>query len=214
MRPTQKAAVALIAGAIIHAIVGIVGQIAQSSTTVSDDMFSYPWTSVELVAICLVQALAFGLVLVGLAALRHSGVAGPTRAARLGLAVALGGTALFVLAELASIAVRDQYWDEGATGALGAMYGLATLLVGTGLAGAGIAARRAGRWDGWRPSALLACGLWTLAMFGVGLTPLMPLGVTVMGLLQAAVGAGLLTRPTPVGAGAQPAGATPSIALP
>ncbi len=214
MRPTQKAAVALIAGAIIHAIAGIVGQIVQSSTTVSDDMFSYPWTSAQLVVVSLVEALAFGLGLVGLAALRNSGVAGPTRAARLGLAVALGGTALFVLAELASIAARDQYWDEGATGALGSMYGLATLLLGAGLAAAGIAARRAGLWDGWRPSALLACGLWTLAMFGIGLTPLMPLGVTVMGLLQAAIGAGLLTRPTPVAVGAQPAGATPSIALP
>ena len=214
MRPTQKAAVALIAGAIIHAIGGIVGQIVESSTKVSDDMFSYPWTSDELVAVSLVEALAFGLGLVGLAALRSSGVAGPTRAARLGLAVALGGTALFVLAELASIAVRDQYLDEGAAGAVGGMYGLATLLLGAGLAAAGIAARRAGRWYGWRPSALLACGLWTLAMFGIGLTPLMPLGVTVMGLLQAAIGAGLLTRPTPVAAGAQPAGATPSIALP
>jgi hypothetical protein len=89
------------------------------------------------------------------------------------------------------------------------MYGLATLLLGAGLAAAGIAARRAGRWDGWRPSALLACGLWTLAMQAIVLTPLMPLGVTVMGLLQAAIGAGLLTRPTPVAAGAQPAGATP-----
>src|SRR5215204_2826519 len=83
MRPMQKAAVALIAGAIIHAIVGIVGQIVQSSTEVSDDMFSYPWTSAELVAVSLVEALAFGLGLVGLAALRNSGVAGPTRAARL-----------------------------------------------------------------------------------------------------------------------------------
>ena len=119
MRPTQKAAIALIAGAIIHAIVGIVGQFAQSSTLVSDDMFSYPWTSAELVAVSLVEALAFGLGLVGLAALRASGVAGPTRAARIGLAVALAGSALFVVAELASIAVRDQHWDEGAAGARG-----------------------------------------------------------------------------------------------
>jgi hypothetical protein len=50
-------------------------------------------------------------------------------------------------------------------------------------------------------------------MLGISLTPLMPLGVTVMGLLQAAIGAGLLTRPTPVTALAQPAGTTPSIAL-
>ena len=50
-------------------------------------------------------------------------------------------------------------------------------------------------------------------MLGIVLTPLMPLGVTVMGLLQIAIGAGLLTRPTPVNAGARPAAATPSIAL-
>src|SRR5215218_9598147 len=116
MRPTQKAATALIAGAIIHAAGGIVGQVVQASTRVSDDMFSYPWTSAELVAVSLVEALAFGLGLVGLAALRASGVAGPTRLARVGLGVALGGSALFVVAQLASIAVRDQYWDEGAAG--------------------------------------------------------------------------------------------------
>jgi hypothetical protein len=214
MHRTQKAAVALIAGAIIHAVGGIVGQVVQASTAVSDDMFSYPWTSAELVAVSLVEAVAFGLGLVGLAALRASGVAGPTRGARVGLGVALGGTALFIVAQLASIPVRDQYWDEGAAGTVGGLFGLATLLLGAGLTAAGVAARRARRWESWRPAALLACGLWTLAMLGIVLTPVMPLGVTVMGLLQAAIGAGLLTRPTPVAAGAQSAGAIPSIALP
>jgi hypothetical protein len=213
MRPTQKAAIALIAGAIIHAAGGIVGQVVQASTQVSDDMFSYPWTSAELVAVSLVEAVAFGLGLVGLAALRASGVAGPTRAARIGLGVALAGSALFVVAELASIAVRDQYLDEGAAGAVVGVFGLATLLLGAGLAAAGVAARRARLWESWRPTALLACGLWTLAMLGIVLTPLMPLGVTVMGLLQAAIGAGLLTRPTPVAARAEPATASLSIAL-
>jgi hypothetical protein len=213
MRPTQKAAIALIAGAIIHAVGGILGQVVQASTLVTDDMFSYPWTSAELVAVSLVEAVAFGLGLVGLAGLRASGVAGTTRAARMGLGLALAGSALFVVAELASIAVRDQYLDDGGAGAVGGLFGLATLLLGAGLAAAGVAARRAGRWESWRPTALLACGLWTLAMLGIVLTPMMPLGVTVMGLLQAAIGAGLLTRPTPVGARAQPAGATPPITL-
>jgi hypothetical protein len=214
MRPTQKAAVALIAGAIIHAIGGIVGQVVQASTAVSDDMFSYPWTSAELVAVSLVEALAFGLGLVGLAALRASGVAGATRGARVGLGVAVGGTALFVVAELASIAVRDQYVDEGAAAALGGVFGLATLLLGAGLTAAGVAARRARLWESWRPTALLACGLWTLAMLGIVVTPVMPLGITVMGLLQAAVGAGLLTRPAGVPPAVEPAGTVPSIALP
>jgi hypothetical protein len=213
MRPTQKAAIALIAGAIIHAVGGIVGQVVQASTLVSDDLFSYPWTSAELVAVSLVEAFAFALGLVGLAGLRASGVAGPTRTARIGLGIAIAGSGLFVAAELASIAVRDQPMAEAAAGAVGGLFGLATLLLGAGLAAAGVAARSARRWESWRPTALLACGLWTLAMLGIVLTPLMPLGVTVMGLLQAAIGAGLLTRPTPVGARAQPATATSSIAL-
>jgi hypothetical protein len=214
MRPTQKAAAALIAGAIIHTACGIVGQFAQAWTTVSDDMFSYPLTSAELVAVSLAEALAFGLGLVGLAALLTSGVAGPTRAARTGLGVALAGSVLFVSAELASITLRDDLVDDGAAGAVGFVFGLATLLLGAGLVAAGVAARRAGLWEGWRPTALLACGLWTLAMLGIVLTPVMGLGVTVMGLLQAAIGTGLVTRPTPVGASAQPTGAAPSIALP
>ena len=213
MRPTQKAAVALIAGAIIHAVGGIVGQVVQASTLVTDDMFSYPWTSAELVAVSLVEAVAFALGLVGLAGLRASGVAGRTRAARVGLGVALAGSALFVVAELASITVRDQYLDEGAAGAVGGLFGLATLLLGAGLTAAGLAAYRARRWESWRPTALLACGLWTLAMLGIVLTPLMPLGVTVMGLLQVAVGVGLLTRPSPAGTPAQSVDATPSIML-
>ena len=213
MRPTQKAAIALIAGAIVHAIGGIVGQVVQASTEVSDDMFSYPWTSAELVAVSLIEALAFGLGVAGLAALRASRVAGHTRAARIGLGVAVAGSALFVVAELASIPVRDQLRDEGAAGAVGGLFGLATLLLGAGLTAAGIAARRAQCWESWRPAALLACGLWTLAMLGIVVTPMMPLGVTVMGLLQAAIGAGLLTHPTPAAARAEPATATPSIAL-
>ena len=114
MQPTQKAAIALIAGAIIHAVGGIVGQVVQASTLVSDDLFSYPWTSAELVAVSLVEAFAFALGVIGLAGLRASGVAGPTRTARIGLGVALAGSVLFVVAELASIAVRDQRSDEGA----------------------------------------------------------------------------------------------------
>ena len=175
MRPLQMAAFALSAGAIIHAVGGIVGPVVQASTLVSDDMFSYPWTSAERAAVSLVEALAFGLGLVGLAGLRASGVAGPTRAARTGLGVALAGSVLFVVAELASIAVRDRYGDDGAAGAVGGLFGLATLLLGAGLAAAGVAARRARLWEGWRPTALLVCGLWTLAMLGIVLTSLMPL---------------------------------------
>jgi hypothetical protein len=213
MRPTPKAAIALIAGAIIHTAAGLAGQFAQARTLVSDDRFSYPWTSAELVVVSFAEALAFGLGLLGFAALRAGGVAGPTRAARAGLGAALAGSVLFVVAELASIPVRDELADQGWAGAVGGVFGLATLLLGGGLTAAGVAARRARLWEGWRPTALLACGVWTLALLGIVITPLMPLGVAVMGVLQAAIGIALMTRPTPVAAEARP-GAGASIALP
>ena len=68
----------------------------------------------------------------------------------------------------------------------------------------------------WTSAELVAVSLVEAAAFAlrvVGLTPVMPLGVTVMGLLQIAVGVGLLTRPTPVGAEVRPPSATASIAL-
>jgi hypothetical protein len=213
MRPTQKAAIALIAGASIHAAGGIVGQVVRASTDVSDDLFRYPWTSDAFVALSLSEAVAFGLGVVGFAGLRASGVAGPTRAARVGLGLALTGSALFAITQLASIFVRDQPWDDGAAGALGGLFGLGTLLLGAGLTAAGVAARRAGRWEGWRPTALLACGVWTLGMLGIVLTDVMPLGVAVMGLLQLSVGIGLLTRPIAAPASARTDGTTASIAL-
>jgi hypothetical protein len=103
--------------------------------------------------------------------------------------------------------------DDGAAGALGGLFGLGTLLLGAGLTAAGVAARRAGRWEGWRPAALLACGVWTLGMLGIVLTDVMPLGVAVMGLLQLSVGIGLLTRPIAASASARTDGTTASIAL-
>jgi len=213
MRPTQKAAIGLIAGAIIHVAGGIVGQVVQGSTEVSDDLFRYPWTSDAFVVLSLVEAIAFGLGLAGIAALRASGVAGQMRGARIGLGAALAGSALFVVAELASIPVRDQLTDEGPAGTVGGLFGLATFLLGGGLAAAGVAARRTGLWEGWRPTALLAWGVWTLILLGVVLTDVMPLGVTVMGLLQLATGVGLLTCPMPAAGGRQPAETTASIAL-
>lgn len=213
MHPTQKTAIALIVGAIVHTASGVVGQVVRASADVSDELFRYPWTGDAFVPFCVIEALAFGLTLVGFAGLRASGVAGASRGARTGLGVAVVACALFVVAQLASIAVRDQLADEAAAGIVGGLFGLATLLLGTGLTVAGIAARRARLWDGWRPTALLACGVWTVILLGVVLTDAMALGVAVMGLLQIAVGVGLLTHLTPGAAGASPIERTSSIAL-
>jgi hypothetical protein len=65
--------------------------------------------------------------------------------------------------------------------------------MGLGLTIAGRAAMREPRWDGCASRASLACGVWTLLLLGLVLTPVMPLSIAVFELLLTAVGAGLLS---------------------
>ena len=209
----RTAAWALIAGALVQAVGGVVGQVVLASTDVSDELFRYPWTSDAFVVTSVVWAVAFGFAVAGLAGLRASGVAGPTRAARNGLTAALVGTALFVVAELASIPVREQQASDGGAGLVGALFGLATVLTGAGLTVAGVAAVRARRWEGWRRFTPLAYGVWMLVMLGVVWTKAGPSGIAVFGILQLALGVALLTRPTPLASAPTGARPAPSIAL-
>ena len=204
---TRTAALALVAGGLIQALGGIVEQAVRASTDVSDELFRYPWTSDVFVATSILWAASFVLILAGLAGLRASGLAGRDRGAGTGLAVAMAGVVVIIAAELASIGVRDQATDDGGAGLVGALFGLATVLIGVGLTVAGRAAVRERRWDGWAPRALLACGVWTLLLLGLVLTPVMSASIAVFGMLISAVGAGLM------GAAPEPSRARSSIAL-
>jgi hypothetical protein len=212
-KAVRTTACALIAGALLTAAGGVIGQVVQASTEVSDDLFRYPWETDPFILAMAVLAVAFGLVFVGLVGLQRSGLAGASPPARIGLGLALAGAALFVVAHLASIPVREQEVDDTGAGLVGGLFALATVLTGIGLTAAGWAAARARLWEGWRRFTPLACGIWALLLVGLVFTSVMPLAIAVFAALLLAIGAGLLTRPTPVGAGARPAGTTPSIAL-
>lgn len=99
----RRAGLALIAGALITAVGGAASQIVQASTSVSDDLWRYPWSSDLFVPISVLWAFAHVLVIVGLLGLRRSGVAGPTRSAAVGLALAIAGTGVLLVAEFASL---------------------------------------------------------------------------------------------------------------
>jgi hypothetical protein len=200
---TRTAALALVAGGLIHGLGGVVGQAVRASTDVSDELFRYPWPSDVFVATSILWAASFVLILAGLAGLRASGLAG--RGARTGLVVGMAGVVVIIAAELASIGVRDQATDDGGAALVGALFGLATVLMGVGLTVAGRAAVRA--WEGLASRALLACGVWALLLLGLVATPVMPLSVAVFGLLIATLGAGLLV------AAPEPGRARSSIAL-
>jgi hypothetical protein len=195
--PPRASAMSLAAGALITFAGGVTGQIVQASTDVSDDLFRSPFTSGPFIALMAVLACAFALVFVGLAGLRAGGLGDTSRGWRIGLGVALGGAALFVVAHLASIPVRNQDVDDTGASLVGGLFGLATLLMGVGLTVAGRAAVQARLWQGWRRFTLLVSGMWALLLEGLVLTDVMALAIAVFGLLLLATAVAVLTQPAP-----------------
>jgi hypothetical protein len=150
-----------------------------------------------LVPVSLLWAFAHLLVVVGLMGFRRSGTAGPSRTAAVGLALAVIGTSLLFVAELASLPFRYQHVDDTGPGIVGGVFGIATLLSAVGLLMAGKATLRAGQWDDWRRFTPLLAGIWALILLGLAATNALPTGVGIYGLSLLALGIAFYTRPVP-----------------
>ena len=201
-RPTTEflrtASIGCIVGAAATTLGAIVVQgLVQPATTVSDHRWSYPWSSGALVPISLLWASLHVLVFVGLLGFARSGVAGTSRSARVGTLLALVGTALLFVGELASILIRDQRTDDTGAAIVGSIFALAILLTAVGLLAAGIATARARLWHGWRRFTPLSAGIATTALLGLNVTKALPTGVGVYGLCLFALGVALYTQPRP-----------------
>jgi hypothetical protein len=186
-----------VGGALTLASGVVVQGIVQPATHVSAQMWSYPWSSSELVPVSLIYAVFHVLVIVGILGYRRSGVAGTGRAVRIGAGVALAGTAVLCAAELLSIAVADQRTDDTGARLVGATFGLGTVLSAVGFLVLGVATVRAARWQGWRRYVALALGAWLLVTTYLAGTPALAGAVAIYGLLLTALGGALYTRPTP-----------------
>ena len=201
----RRAAIALIVGATASAVGGIIVQaVVQSTTTVSDQRWSYPWSSRTLVPISLLWAALHVLVFVGLLGFRRSGLAGPGRLARAGTTLALAGTALLLAGELASIPIRDQHVDDTGATIVGAIFGLAVLLSAIGFLAAGVATLRAGLWHGWAALTPLITGVWTTVLLAAESVNALAAGVAGYGLCLLALGVGLFLRTSPARRGTVP----------
>lgn len=194
----RTAGISCIVGAAATTLGGIVVQgIVQPATTVSDHRWSYPWSSGALVPVSILWASLHVLVFVGVLGFARSGVAGHSRSARLGTALALVGTALLFVGEIASIPIRDQRTDDIGAVIVGGIFALAILLTAVGFLAAGIATVRARLWQGWRRFTPLTAGIVTFALLGLNATKALPTGVATYGLCLLALGVALYTQPTP-----------------
>jgi hypothetical protein len=194
---SRRAGTALIAGALLTIASAVAMGVVTASTTVSDDLFRYPMTHDAFIAFSAFAAVVHLILLVGIVGLRRSGLAGPSRGARAGLACVIGGTALLFLSEWGSIAVVDQdKTDAGASVVMGG-FGLATLLVTFGMLAAGRATLRSGGWASWRRYAPLICGALSLVVIPIQFTPVLWLGVAIYGLGYMVLGVALVTEEVP-----------------
>jgi len=193
----RLAGISCIVGATATALGGIVVQgIVQPATTVSDQRWSYPWSSAALVPVSVLWASLHVLVFLGVLGFARSGLAGASRSARVGLMLALAGTALLFVGELASIGIREQGTDDTGAAIVGGIFGVAILLTAVGFLAAGIATLWARRLRDWRRFTPLSAGIAACALLGLNSTKALPAGVAVYGLCLLALGIALYRQPT------------------
>ena len=194
----RAAGISCIVGAAATTLGGIVVQgIVQPATNVSDHRWSYPWSSGALVPVSILWASLHVLVFAGVLGFARSGLAGHGRSARLGTTLALVGTALLFVGEIASIPIRDQRTDDTGAVIVGGIFALAILLTAVGFLAAGVATVRAQLWQRWRRFTPLTAGVVTFALLGLNVTKALPTGVALYGLCLFALGLALYTQPTP-----------------
>jgi hypothetical protein len=201
----RRAAIAGIVGATATATGGLVVQaVVQPATHVSHDRWSYPWSSAALIPISLLWALLHVFVFYGVLGFARSHLAGRGPSARLGATLALAGTPLLFVGELASIPIREQHTDDTGATIVGGIFAIAILLTAAGFLLAGISTLRARQWRDWRRFTPLSVGIAACALLAINTTRALPAGVAVYGFCLLALAVALYTQPVPTSATALP----------
>ena len=188
----RAAGAACTLGGLALAAGAIATQIVQTSTSVSDQLWRYPWGSRTAVINWAVWGSMEALVLVGLLAWRRSGVAGSGRAARVGLPLATLGTALIIVGHFASIPIRNQTVHDTGAQLVGGIFAVGTMLSALGLLLAGWATLYAGVWRDWQRFVPLGIGVVTVALIGLQFTKALPTAVAAYSLGFALLGVALI----------------------
>lgn len=194
---TRRGATVFIVGATGTAVSGLVVQtIVQPSTDISDKMWRYPWSnSGAFVAVSLLYILLHLLVVVGLLTFGRSRAAGTSRAARTGVGLAVAGTMLLAIGEVASIPIRNAALDDTSASIVGAVFGFGVLVSAVGFLVTGRTTLAARSWQDWRRYTPLATGVWTTALVGISMTKALAGGVAIYGLCLLAMAVAFYTDP-------------------
>lgn len=152
----------LLAGAALGVAGGLITGFFPPAVT--EDRYSYPYQPAGFVLMQLVFLANHLLLLVGFLGLGRSGAAGPGWLGRVGVGLAVAGTALLSSCEIGAATQARAAYPSAGTDVLDIGFGVASTVIGVGLLLAGVGVLRTGRWDGWRRWSVLAAGV---AMFVV-----------------------------------------------
>lgn len=199
--PNANATLGFVIGAAATAIAGFLVQVGVAPTTdISVDLWRYPWeSSGAFVTLSIVYAVLHLLVIGGLVAFARRGIAGSSTIAHRGVQLAIAGTMLLTIGEIASIPLYDALVDDAEAIVAGGLFGLAMVCSAVGFLLCGHATTRGGVWTDWRRHTPTATGIWTAVMVPLtALEPtLLPGSVGIYGLCLLAMAAAMSIEPTP-----------------
>ncbi len=186
---------ACVVGGALGLLITTAQVVYSSSSTEPDHLWRFPWSSDVYIVVGLLWCLSHVLCLAGLVGMRRSGHGGPSRAAAAGAVLAITGTLLILVGELAGLRIGDRAEDSNSAVIVVSIYGVATLVAVVGLGVIGRQALRTRSWEGWRRKVPLAMAGWGLMLLWLPATPLAPVGSFGIDALFVALGCALLTHP-------------------
>ena len=210
LRTVQAAGRAGVVGGVLTAAGGIGVQLfVLPQTSVSSEMWTYPWSGSAYVVVTLLYGALHLLVLGSFWGFSVSGLAGNGRATRVGYVLALGGTALLAIAEVMSLFWVGQRTDAAGPSVTAGVFGLGTVMTAIGFLVLGVTTLRAHAWTGWQRFTPLALGVWTTVLLVLIVSPISALAIGIYGLLIAGLGLAMVTAPEPVAGAAYSRGHVP-----
>lgn len=146
-----------IVGGLITAVGG--GVTASITSSIPTDNISAPYTPNVFIATQICWAISHALIFLGTLGFARADAVGTARLGRIGLGIALVGTAAIVPGQLSFIFAANETETSTPGLILSTAIGLATLTAALGYLLAGVAVLQAGRWQGWHCVIPLLCGL-------------------------------------------------------
>lgn len=181
----RRAALIGLGGACITLAGGTLAQVMRGSSSVFTDQWSFPFGPGAHILLSVLWMASHLMLFVGLAGIRRSTLVGERRTGVVGIDLALAGTALLAVGEVASMCLANATEDSGGAIAVGSVFGIGTLLTAVGMVMVGVVVLRGRRWTGPSAAAPLVFGLVNVGQLVLGPTDLFHVGIIAYGLAAA-----------------------------